>query len=491
MNSEKVILKIYGIELEFKTIMNNRVNYFLKNTLIFLLGSFGSKFLSFLLLPVYTSILSTDQYGQIDLVTTTQGLLLPIVTLGLSEAVLRFVMNAEIDNKSVLSNSIIAAFFSYACIFCTANVINVFLKWEYMQWMLLILACSMIYDIFTNYLKADQDSKKYVATGVLYTFINLTGNILFIVILRLGISGFLIATASSYFLVSVIILFKEKIYRQIKFRYTDKQLAKRMIRYSFPLIFTSLSWWIVTSSDKYMIRYFMSNSDVGTYSIASKIPLILQTLISILQTVWQISTNQIHDEEPQRLTENFVIFTRAFRQTGFIAGSFLIMFTQPLMMIIAKNEFYDGWIYVPFLIISIVFSFATGMVSTLYGAYEKNSGVLYSVLIGGIINIILNFIFIPRIGVMGATVSTAVSRLVISIYRLKDTEKLLKFDRGYGAISLNCILITVQCCLLIFMKKMVYPLQIIFFILICLYNREIFFKGIHYILEFLRRSKSE
>ncbi len=469
--------------------MNSRVNYFIKNTGIFLLGSFGSKFLSFLLLPVYTSILSTGQYGQVDLVTTTQGLLFPIAALSISEAIFRFVMNDEIDNKSVLSNGAITAFFSYVCTFFVACVINVFLKWEYMYWMLGLLASSMVYDILTNYLKANQNSKKYVAIGVLYTLINLSGNILFLVVFRLEVKGFLLALIFSYLMPSILIFFKEKIYKQIRVFYVDKKLAQRMLRYSLPLIFTSLSWWIVTSSDKYMLRYFMSNSDVGIYSIASKIPLILQTLISIFQTVWQISTNQIHDEEPEKLKENFVLFTRAFRQTGFIAGSALIVLTQPLMMILARNDFYGGWIYAPFLILSVTFSFSTGMVSTLYGAFEKNSGVLYSVLVGGGVNIILNAIMIPKIGIMGATVSTAVSRLIIAVYRLKDTERLLKFDREYGTVAINCFLITAQCCLLIYVRRIVYPVQTAIFIVICLYNREIFSKGIRYISNILGRNR--
>jgi O-antigen/teichoic acid export membrane protein len=215
--------------------------------------------------------------------------------------------------------------------------------------------------------------------------------------------------------------------------------------------------------------------------------MILQTLISIIQTVWQISTNQMYDEEPQQLKENFVMFTKAFRQIGFISGSLLIILTKPLMMIIARNDFYEGWVYVPFLVLSIVFSFSTGMVSSLYGAYEKNSGALYSVLVGGIVNIILNAFLIPKIGVLGATISTAVSRLVIAIYRLKDTERLLQFDREYGVIGINCVLIIAQCCMLIFMKKTVYPLQIVFLAVICVYNREIFTKGFRYITDILRR----
>lgn len=235
------------------------------------------------------------------------------------------------------------------------------------------------------------------------------------------------------------------------------------------------------SSDRYMIKFFMTSSDVGVYAIASKIPSLLQALISIFQTVWQISTNQIHDDEPERLKDSFAAFMRAFRQIGFMAGSGLVLTTQLLMFIVAKNEFYSGWIYAPFLVLSVVFSFSTGMVSSLYGAYEKNAGALYSVLAGGVTNIVLNAILIPRIGVLGATISTAISRLVIAIYRLKDTEKLLMFDREYGKVAINCILITIQVVALVMMRKYVYPIQGVIFLIICIYNRGIIIKGLRYI----------
>ena len=460
--------------------MNYRIKGFLKNLIIFVLGSFGAKFLTFILMPVYTSILTTSQYGQVDLVTTTQGLLFPIVTLSMSEAIFRFVMKNGIDDKKVLSNGAFTIAFTYILTLIIAGGINIFLKWKYMGWMLALLAVSMLYDILTNYLKAQENSKKYVAAGIMYTVVNLSCSIFFLVIMHWKIEGYLLAAMFAYIVPTVIIFFREKIYTQIRFEYFDKSLAKRMLKYSAPLIFTSLSWWIILSSDKYMIRYFMDNAAVGIYSIASKIPLILQTLISILQTVWQIYTNQIYEEEPEKLKESFVLFSKAFRQIGFISGSMLIMFTQFIMMILARNEFYDGWIYAPFLILSIVFSFSTGMVASLYGAYEKNAGALYSVIWGGVVNIILNLLLIPRIGIMGATISTALSRLIIAIYRLKDTEKLLAFDREYSKIIINCILITIQSCLLIYMKKYVYVAQVVIFAIICVYNQEIIRKIIMY-----------
>lgn len=466
--------------------MNSQVNYFIKNAGVFLLGSFGSKFLSFLLIPVYTSLLSTSEYGQIDIVTTTQSLLFPLVSLCLSEAIFRYVMNTQIDNKSVLSNGAIIEVLLFVCVCCIAFIINIFIEWEYMKWMLALLGSSMAYDYLLNYIKASQNSKKYVAVSILYTIINLIGNIFLLVVFKLAIQGFFLALFLSYLIPSIVIFFTEKIYGQIKSAYFDKVLAKRMLKYSVPLIFTALSWWIVTSSDRYMIRYYMSNGDVGVYSIASKIPLILQTLISVLQMVWQISTNKMHDEEPSKLKENYILFTNAFRQIGFISGSILIILTQPLMYLLAQNDFYEGWIYAPFLIISIVFSFATGMVASLYGAFERNTGVLYSVLVGGGTNIILNLFFIPAMGIMGATISTALSRLIIAIYRLKDTEKLLQFDRKYGVVTINCILIILQCVSLVYLKQFVYPIQLLFFAIICLYNREIFSKGSQYVFSILK-----
>lgn len=467
--------------------MNKRVNYFVKNTGIFLLGSFGSKFLSFLLLPIYTSVLSTSQYGQIDLVSTTQSLIFPFATLGLSEAIFRFIMMKDINSDSVISDTVFIMSGMFAVILNASIAINIFLKWKYMPWMLFLLAGAMIYDVSTNYLKANQYNKKFVVVGLVYTLINLVCNILFLVVFNFGIEGFWGANILAYLLPSIFVFVSEQIYLKIRIQYCDRLLALRMIRYSFPLIFTSLSWWIVTSSDKYMIRLFLSNSDVGVYSIASKIPLILQTVISTFQTVWQISTNDMHDNEnKEKLVENFILFMRAFRQTGFIAGSVLLILTKPIMAVIARNDFYFGWKYAPFLILSIVFSFATGMVSTLYGAFEKNHGVLYSVLVGGGVNIVLNLLLIPYIGVMGATISTAISRLTIALYRLKDTEKILEFNREYGNIAINSVMITVQCVLLILDREWSNYMQLICLTMILAYNRDIFIKGGKYMYSLIR-----
>ena len=91
----------------------NKYKDLAKNTGIFAIANFSSKVLVFLLVPLYTRTLSTSDYGFYDLAYSTIQLFLPILTLNISEATMRFLMKSDIDRDSVfsisLSNVIIAS----------------------------------------------------------------------------------------------------------------------------------------------------------------------------------------------------------------------------------------------------------------------------------------------------------------------------------------------------------------------------------------------
>lgn len=81
----------------------NRYRYLLKNIGLLTLSSFATKLLSFFLVPLYTNILSTTEYGTYDLFNTTIGVLLPILTLNIQEAVMRFSIDSKYDRKSIVT----------------------------------------------------------------------------------------------------------------------------------------------------------------------------------------------------------------------------------------------------------------------------------------------------------------------------------------------------------------------------------------------------
>ena len=79
----------------------------LNNTLYFFVGNMGSKLLIFFLVPYYTYVLSTAEYGTADLITTTASLIIPVVTLSITEAVFRFSMDEKADYKALFSNGLL------------------------------------------------------------------------------------------------------------------------------------------------------------------------------------------------------------------------------------------------------------------------------------------------------------------------------------------------------------------------------------------------
>lgn len=463
--------------------MNIKIKKIIKNFMVFLFGSFGSKILTFIMLPLYTTILSTGQYGEIDLISTTTALLLPLATLGLVEAIFRFIMSRDYSQSSVLSIGIFVSLLGYGIILLILQIISLFFKWKYMNLMAILLFSSILYEVFTNYLKAVGKARRFALAGIIQTFFALFFNIIFLVVFSLGTRGYTWAYILSYVIPTLFILLREHLVKEIRICYWDSKLAKQMLQYSFPLIFSTLSWWIIMSSDRYMIRFFLGAGAVGIYSVASKIPTIFQTLISIFQTVWQISINEIYEEDFKNLKLYFQKFTDILSVLGVLSGSLGILFTQLIMKIIARNDFYQGWRYVPFLILSVVFSAVTGMVGVLYGAYKDNKGASISVILGALLNIGLNIVLIPWIGILGVTIATALSRLMISIYQLIDTRRFLKFNQGYFSIFINCLLITLQAISLIVIRNnMQYILQLIIFLLLIIYNRKIVKSILKYII---------
>ena len=80
-----------------------RYSFLLKNTMLFALANLSNKLIVFFLLPFYTAYLSTEEYAVIDLVATAQQLIFPIITLDITEAVIRFCMEKDTDKKSVFT----------------------------------------------------------------------------------------------------------------------------------------------------------------------------------------------------------------------------------------------------------------------------------------------------------------------------------------------------------------------------------------------------
>lgn len=453
----------------------SRNNYLIKNTIIFAIGNFGSKLITFFLVPLYTNILTLSEYGTIDLINVISTVIIPLITLNISEAILRYSMDTEVDKDKVLNIGI--------TIFATASLLGILsypiLSIFYREAKALILIIlftltAMSSHILLYSLRGREKLIDYSIISILQTFFIAFFNILFLVKFKAGINGYVLAYIFSNLITSFICLAKLNIFKILKNFCFDKKIAKEMIKYSIILIPNSLMWWIMNSLDRVMVTSMISIDANGIYAVSYKIPTIVITVTSIFNQAWMFSA--VKEKESKDKTEyNNKIYSALFYTIVTISIG-LLLILKPLLKVYVGNEFYSAWKYTPVLIIGTVFLTLGTFISNEYTAHKDSMGFLKSSSIGAIVNLILNFIFIPLIGIQGAAIATCISYICVYTYRIVDTRKYLKL-KFLDYPKIFSIIFLVLSALFVYINNSIsYILNFIILIIEIIITRKLWFK---------------
>ena len=229
----------------------------LLNTFILGLGVFGSKLLVFLMMPIYTGILSPAEYSMADLISQTANLIMPLACVGIIDGVFRFAMDREGDKKAVLSSGA-AVLFVVSTVFALISPLLCLVDYfsEYVWLIVAYVICANIHSMFAQYLRARDHTKLCAIQGVINTVLVIAFNILFLVVVKIGVLGYVLSVVVSDLLVSVFLFIKGKLYKDISWSSISPALVKDMLKYSVPMIPATIFWWITSVSDRYMVTYF-------------------------------------------------------------------------------------------------------------------------------------------------------------------------------------------------------------------------------------------
>ncbi len=453
-------------------------NYLAKNIALLTLSNFATKILSFFLIPLYTSILSTEDYGVFDLFNTTILLLVPIITFNISEAVLRFSIDDSFNRDAIATVSF-KFFLSSTIVVLFLLLINRYLGFsekvnEHALFFLIIYITQALNGIVTCYARGTDHILDLSISSVVSSAIMIFSNIFFLVVLNLGLSG--------YFLANIIGPFIQTIYLAIKLNYISKINLKRkyniekekMLQYSVPLIANVVGFWINSASDKYVIIWTIGFSASGIYSVASKIPSILNVFQTIFAQAWTLSVVKDYDPEDK---DGFFKYTyNIYNCAMVIICSIIIIFDKFLAAFMYSKGFYEAWRYVPFLTIAIVFSSMSGYIGGFFSAAKDSKIFAQSTMIGAILNLILNIIFTPVIGAIGAAIATTISFAVVWIIRLFTSRKYVELRINFSRDVFSYLILMVQGVILNSVNKdiLLYIIEsILFVVIILLYQEEI------------------
>lgn len=400
----------------------NKYKSLAKNTAIFAIGTFGSKILSFIMVFFYSRAMQTAEFGLLDIIINSASLLLPISMLGITNAVIRFGLDDDYRQNDVFTTGLLSVGIGFGILLLAAPLIM--LVEDLKRYIVLFYAhilASALRHVCSFFVRSDNKTKLYAADGIFSTFMTCALTIIFLIPLKMGIVGYMLAIIIADFCSVIFLTVSSKAYKNISFKNLDFSVTKQMIRFSLPLMPTALLWWVVNVSDRYFVKYMEGNAANGLYAASYKIPTILTLVSAIFLDAWQISA--VSENKSKSRNEFYSVIFKSFQGAIFVAGSVLIITAKLVTKILLAESYYDSWQYIPTLIFATVFSCFVVFMGNIYLAQKKNVATLLTTVLGAALNLVLNGPFIKIFGVQGAAIATCISYFVVYAARAIDIKR--------------------------------------------------------------------
>lgn len=426
----------------------NKYITLLKNTSIFAIGTFGAKILTFLMMPFYTRVLTTEDFGIVDLVVNTANFIIPIVTICIADAIMRYGLDRAINKKDVFSTGILILICGYLIflifipVFLCIPIIS-----NYTLLIYIFILTSSLNSICSQFVRSRGLVKLYAFSGILNTFLMILSNLLLLWVFQMGTNGYVLSIIIADFLTAMFLFWIADLKKFIKFQRISKAVVKSMVVFSLPLIPTTLFWWVTNLSDRYLVTYMVGESANGLYSTAYKIPTFITMLAGIVLQAWKISSVE-EDESADRYRFYTNVFD-SYQSVIYLAASFIIILIKPITTILVSQDFYESWKFVPFLMLSVVFQCFASFLSNIYMVVKKNKMSMVTTFISAVVNVALNLIFIPLWGANGAAFATFISCFILFITRVFNTQKFIRFNMKLGKVTINSVLLLAQALIMI------------------------------------------
>ncbi|MDI6498664.1 oligosaccharide flippase family protein [Leuconostoc suionicum] len=456
----------------------NRYKKLLGNSVVIAIGNLGSKLITFLLVPFYTYTLTKVQFGTVDLLTTSVNMLLPIVTLSTFDAVFRFAMDKSGNKDVILTNGIIISLAGSAITALLVPVLAV-MHVSMPIYIYFLLVSSAFVSLLLNFSRAIDQIKTYAFSGILGTVLIAIANIVLLWWFKTGVQGYIISMILSNSIVIIFLCCMIRIWKKVRFQYASTNLMKKMMFYSVPLIPNAFSWWVNSSADRYFILAFVGAGANGLYAVANKIPSLLNILNQVFFQSWQMSAVEEFDSE-----DASTFYSKTFNyflSFQFIGAAGLLLMLKPLMKIIVSSSYYIAWEYIPFLLMAVIYSSLSGFLGTTYTAAKRTAGIFLTTLVGAISNILLGFIFVPWLGIQGASFAGFLSFAIVLGIRLIDTKRFMPVIIDKKNFILNHFIISIMIIVLFLSMNFVWEqvVELFLFSLIMVVNRNLFIEVWH------------
>lgn len=415
--------------------MNLKVKRLLYDTGIFALGNLGSKLILFFMVPLYTSYLSKAEYGISDLISTLTELLVPFASLVILDAVQRFALSKDESKEDVLLSGLFVSTLGGLSLLFITPLFGYYHTLSPWKWFLSVYVILTVYgNVEKNYLKAKDKNTLFAVLSILQTAALALCNVFFICTKRLGVVGYLLSTCVSC-LVPVIgpFIFGGLLSDLNKAR-LNISLTIRMVCFSAPLILNNISWWAIHSFDKVLLELILGAETLGIYSVATKMPSLVNVFTSIFSQAWGISSVREFESENDKNYYSHVLRALVFFVFGITILFVCIM--KRLLSVYVGASFQDAWRYTPMLLTGAALNSIASFYGCMYGALKRSVNNMVTTAVSSAVCLILTISLVPSLGIWGAVLGTYAAYFTLLILRVLDLKRYI--DINYGGWRLWC-----------------------------------------------------
>ena len=390
------------------------------------------------MLPLYTSILSTEQYGTVDLISTYTSLLMIVLTIQFEQGIFRHLIEVRSDStkqKQYISTAMLSVSVFIILFIATFSGLLMALDYQYTFYLIAISSLSTWNALLLQTPRGLGDNTTYAIGSFINGSLTVILNVIFVAILRLEVKGMLLANVVSLFVSSAFIVCRIRLWNYLGWKYANKQCFYELLKYSLPLVPYTLCWWVISASDRMLIKMFLGTSFNGIYAAAYKFPSLFSMVTNIFQLSWTESASE-NVNETDRDQYYSKVFTKTFKLYSSVNMGLILVMPFFFDMLIGE-AFSEAYYYIPILLSAALFHSIAAMYGSIYFAFKKTKAISTTTLLAALINLVVNFLLIRSIGLYAAAISSLVAYIVITLIRHTDIQRLavLKISKTYLLIE--------------------------------------------------------
>lgn len=398
------------------------------------------KCISFMTLPLFTNIMSPEEFGQFSLYTTYISILSVFFGLSVSRAIVNYYYYEEIKLKSpstALWLVIITSLLFFTLIYLSD------LKFHYWNISNKTLVTIMFTTIFSSITVVGMEILRAHKKGFEYGFLNALNVILstFLSLLFIynldGDTSFwrLLSLFFGNLLIGIIMIIY--IVRADKMKF-DKVSAKYLLSFSLPLIPFAFASLAISFSDRIFLEYYTTTTEVGIYSFGYSIGMLYYAVAMGLNKALQpvVFKNYKNKEILNKVFKKYILIFSAFYTV-------FVMFDDLLVNLLGNEQYYSSIKIIPIIAMSYGFYYLFSLYELHLSYHKKTKFIMFSGLITAGLNIGLNFIFIPIYGFVGAAITTLISYMLLFVitYLFVEIRMHIRLLSIFKVLLLSCYFI--------------------------------------------------